>query len=157
MPRLWQEPAAELRPTCHGIQLSLRRSGLVRRLQRLFLVLVLLYLAELALLGQWVIAAVAATLAALHARSCRPGRVALPRRLLIGSYGRLHLLGVAGELTPATIHPASLRLGPWLLLVLQDHAGMHRLLLGPDNLEAGQLAALRRRVAALAQRPGGTR
>jgi hypothetical protein len=157
MPRLWKEPAPQLRPASHGIQLFLQPSRLVRHLGRLFMLLVLGYVAELLLLGQWMMATGAAVLAALYLWSCRHGRAVPARRLLIGSDGRVHLLGVAGEPTPASIHPSSMRLGPWLLLVLHDHAGVHRLLLGPDNLEAGQLAALRRRLAVVDQRLGGTR
>jgi hypothetical protein len=157
MPRLWMEPAPQLRAASHGIQLSLRPSRLVRHLGRLFMLLVLGYVAELLLRGQWVMAAGAAVLAALCLWSFRRGRAVLARRLLIGSDGRVHLLDVAGELIPATIHQSSVRLGPWVLLVLHEQAGVHRLLLGPDNLEAGQLAALRRRLTAVDQRLGGTR
>lgn len=158
LPRLWQEPAPQLRPVSHCIQLSLQSSRLARRVKWLFISLNLLYVIELALLGHWLMAAAAIVLAALHGWVGRTGHAAASsRRLLIGSDGRLHLLRVSGELEPVSLHPSSLRLGPWLLLVLRERAGVHRLLLGPDNLEAGQLAALRRRVAAITQRLGGTR
>lgn len=157
MPGLWNEPAPQLRPVSHGIQLSLQPSRLARHLGRLFMLLVLGYVVELLLLGEWMMAGGAAVLAALYLWSCRRGCAGPARRLLVGSDGRLHLLGIAGEPTLATIHPSSVRLGPWVLLVLHDHAGVHRLLLGPDNLEAGHMAALRRRLASVDQRLGGTR
>lgn len=73
------------------------------------------------------------------------------RRLLLSADGRLHLLEAGGKVVLATLQPCSMRLGPWLLLVLRDDEGTRRLLLGPDNLDPDHLAALRRQVAAIVQ------
>lgn len=118
-----------------------------------------LYLAQLIYLGHLVVATLVAAVGVTFAWRLRAGGSAAQtaRRLLLSADGRLHLLEVGGGLQSVALHPGSMRLGAWLLLVLRTGTGTHRLLLGPDNLEPEKLAALRRRVAGMAQRSGGTR
>lgn len=113
-----------------------------------------LYCAQLVWLGHLVVAglvAVPGTVFAWHLRDGYATRQAA-HRLLLSADGKLHLLGAGGRLLPATLLPDSMRLGPWLLLVLRAGTTTQRLLLGPDNLDAALLSALRRRVAAITHR-----
>jgi hypothetical protein len=127
---------------------------IARRALRLLLLAQGLYATELLLLGHPLAAsavlAIMVGLWWLRQRAVCPCR-SRPRRLLIAADGRLHLLTVGGAVVEVSLDPASMRLGPWLLLVMRGEAGVMRLLLGPDNLDAPQLAALRRRLGALRQ------
>jgi hypothetical protein len=78
-------------------------------------------------------------------RARRP-RARQPRRLLVTADGRVFLQLRDGAVEQASVGAASLRLGSTLLLVLRCGKRRHRLLLGPDNLARGQLAALQRRL-----------
>jgi hypothetical protein len=152
-PRLWREPWPQLRSASSGLDIPLTPSPLARRAAWTFLGAHLGYTLELAWLGHLPTAAVVVLPGSCLAwlwwgrRRDSPGQ---PRRLLIAADGRLHLLTVAGTVQQVTLHPSSLRLGPWLLLVFTTAQGQCRQLLGPDNLPPHQLAALRRRVLALA-------
>jgi hypothetical protein len=76
----------------------------------------------------------------------RQPRARRPRRLLVTADGRVFLQLGDGAVEQASVGSASLRLGRSLLLVLRCGKRRHRLLLGPDNLARGQLAALQRRL-----------
>ena len=127
---------------------------MAQRSLRLLLLAQALYATELLLLGHALagsaVLAMVAGLWWLRQREARPHRCC-PRRLLIAADGRLHILTVGGALAEVSLDPASLRLGPWLLLVLRGEGRVMRLLLGPDNLDPSQLAALRWRLGALRQ------
>jgi hypothetical protein len=116
----------------------------------------LLHALELALASQWLAApavlGIAAACAWLWRRAGRDSTTT-PRRLLLSADGRLHVLTVAGVVEEVTLHPASLRLGRWMLLLFAKRRGRIRVLLGPDNLEAAQLAGLQRRLGAMECRP----
>jgi hypothetical protein len=159
LPRLWREPVPSLPPTASGLQIPLHPSRVLRHGRRLMLALQCAYLAQLLVLGHLRVAGLVAVACVAFAWSCRAANAARPRarRLLLSADGKLHLLDAGGQVVPVVMQPCSMRLGPWLLLVLGDAAGVLRLLLGPDNLDAQQLAALQRVVAAIPQRPGGTR
>lgn len=154
LPALWRENPPGLPEATHGLQIPLRPSPAVRRGRWLIHALMGIYLVQLLLLDHFVVGAMVALLAAASGWQCR-GRnspVTTAQRLLLSADGRVHLLEAGGRVVAAVLHPSSMRLGPWLLLVLQVETGTRRLLLGPDNVAPGQLAALRRRVAAIPQR-----
>jgi hypothetical protein len=156
LPRLWREPAPEPRPAPDSLDLPLRPSPLGRRAARLFLATQLLFVFELALFGHWWLALAALALAARFAWLwVRSGRSApgSPRRLLLAADGRCHLLTVSGTVEELALHPASLRLGRWLLLLFRSGGRTHRFLLGPDNLAPAELAALQRRIGSTQGRP----
>lgn len=159
MPGLWKEAAPELPEAAAGLQLPLLPSRMVRRGGWLLLAAQGVYLAQLIYLGHLLVATLVVALGAAFAWNLRraAGTTRSARRLLLAADGRLHLLDPGGRLLPVRLHPASMRLGPWLLLVLVTGTGPQRLLLGPDNVDPGRLAALRRRVAAMPHRLGGTR
>lgn len=159
LPQLWREPLPTLPGSARGVQFPLHPSRVAREGRWLMLTLSCLYLGQLVLLGHLRVAVPAAVAAGAFAwlsraapRSSKPAR-----RLLWSADGRLHLLEAGGSVVPVTLQSSSMRLGRWLLLVLRDDAGTRRWLVGPDNLDPAGLAALRRRVAAIPQRPGGTR
>lgn len=159
LPGLWREPLPQLPDAAAGLQLPLHPSRVVRMGGWVLLAVQGLYLAQLIYLGHLVVATPVAVIGVTFAWRLRAGSSAAQtaRRLLLAADGRLHLLEVGGGLQPAALHPGSMRLGAWLLLVLSTGTGTHRLLLGPDNLDPDKLAALRRRVAGIPQRLGGTR
>lgn len=157
LPRMWREPAPEPRPASHSLDIALRPSPLGRRAAWLFLAAQLLFMLELALLGHWWQALAASALAAgfgwqwvVRSRRSSPGSA---RRLLLAADGRCHLLTVSGAVEELALQPASLRLGRWLLLLFRSGGRTHRLLLGPDNLAAAELAALQRRIGTTQGRP----
>jgi hypothetical protein len=155
---MWREPAPALRPAPHSLDIPLRPSPLARRAATLLLAAQSLYTLELALLGHWLVALMASGLAAGSAWQWlrpRQGTAATPRRLLLAADGRWHVLTVSGALEPLALQPASLRLGRWLLLLFRNGGRTHRLLLGPDNLEPSQLAALQRRLGSPETRSEG--
>jgi hypothetical protein len=156
---MWREPAPGLRPASRSLDIPLRPSPLARRAAGLFVLAQVLYLLELVLLGRLLPALLAVGLAAGSAWLClRPprGAACTPRRLLLAADGRWHLLTVSGTLEQLALQPASLRLGRWLLLMFQTgDRRTHRLLLGPDNLDPAQLAALQRRLGAPESRSEG--
>lgn len=148
-PQLWEEGAPALRPATHGLELALAPSPLARWAAGVFIVAQVIYAAELALLGHWLPGGLVLTLAAgcdwLQRRAQRD-EAHRPRLLLLTTEGRLYLLDFSGRLVEVCLQPATMRLGPWLLLVLTAGPRRIRLLLGPDNLPAGKLADLRRRL-----------
>lgn len=142
-----------------GVQIPLRPSPVTRKGRWLLHALQGAYLLQLVSLGHLSVAVIVLVISAASAWQCRQGRPssAPATRLLLSSDGRVHLLGIGNRVAAATLQPCSMRLGPWLLLVLRDASGTRRLLLGPDNVDPVQLAALRRRLAASTHRLGGTR
>lgn len=152
--RAWHEAPPAPRAVSTDLAIPLLPSRLARSTRRLLLLLLPLYGLELLLLGHWLAATAIVALALLAGWQGRgPGApFRQPRRLLLAADGRLHILTVAGELEAVQLHPSSLRLGPWLLLVLcRPGDRPHRLLLGPDNLDGASLAALRRRMVLVDQ------
>ena len=75
-----------------------------------------------------------------------PGRARTLRELQLGCDGSA-LLTVCGQGVPVALAAGSMRLGPYLLLVLREaQGGYHCLLLGPSNTDPAGLAALHRRL-----------
>ncbi|MDQ2639329.1 MAG: hypothetical protein M3Y79_01925 [Pseudomonadota bacterium] len=159
VPQWWREDSPGLPDATQGMQIPLRPSPVAQKGRWLLHGLLGVYLAQLVLLGHLLVAGMVAVLAGALVWQCRCHRSsAQPAlRLLLAADGRIHLLEADGTVEPATLQPCSMRLGLWLLLVLRADTGTRRLLLGPDNVDPVQLAALRRRMAAVAHRPGGTR
>jgi hypothetical protein len=60
--------------------------------------------------------------------------------------GQLLLIAEGARSVQVSPGPGGLRLGRYLLLVVRSETGSHRMLLGPDNVAAGELAALKRRL-----------
>lgn len=153
-PRLWREALPRPAAASHALDIPLVPSPLARRAFAVLLAAQLLHAIELLLLQHLVMAgavlAVAVVLGLGRRRAMRTS-AATPRRLLLLADGRLCLLLAGGAVEPATLLPQSLRLGAWLLLVLRSGTATHRLLIGPDNLAAGPLATLRRRLGATTQ------
>lgn len=152
--RAWHEAPAAPHAVRHGLEIALVPSPLVRRLRRGFLVGQAAFALELLLLGHGAAAVLVLSLAMAPGLQQRMPRLAVsraPRRLLVAADGRLHLLGVGGDVEPVRLQGSSLRLGPWLLLSLRGEGRVHRLLLGPDNVPPALLAALRRRMLRIDQ------
>jgi hypothetical protein len=105
--------------------------------------LVLGHALELLLMRHWL---VAVCVALAGVRCFRPERTVRWSSLRVDGQGRLFLRDAKGWSEQVWCRPQSLRLGPCLLLVLCGASGVHRLVIGPDNLDAAQLAALRRRL-----------
>jgi FAD/FMN-containing dehydrogenase len=124
-----------------------------------FLLALLLHAAELMLTGHaWV--AAGTTVLALGAwaagRQLTPHRPGSPRRLLLAADGRLHVLGIGGNVQQLALGAASLWLGSAVLLELRAPRQTFRVLVGRGNLDPATLAALRRRLrgaAAAARHP----
>jgi hypothetical protein len=133
-----------------GLDLILRPSIRVRWGGGLFVLVALGHAA-----GQWLqgsLPRAAAILAATAIASVSlwrwlsPGKALSAQRLLAGPDGSLCLVTGDGRSWEVTLMPGSMRLGPYLLLVLRTAHCRHRLLLGPDNVDPANLAALRRRL-----------
>jgi hypothetical protein len=122
----------------------------LRVLRRLFLFAILLYAVELLLNRHWFAAPLAmlASSAFGHRRAFAIATGGSADCLVVAPDGRLFLKSRAGGIEEVWLRPASLRLGPHLLLVLRSSGPDVRLLLGPDNLPAPLLAALNRRLLA---------
>lgn len=158
----WHESPPLPRPSRAGLDIPLRPSPLLRHLARGFGVAQLLFAIELGVLRHEEAAVMVLGLVLLPRMAMRwrgDVSVATPRRLLLAADGRIHLLTARGQIQEVQLAGSSLRLGAWLLLGLRGSAGMHRLLLGPDNVAPADLAALRRRLlrvdqAAQAVAPG---
>lgn len=105
--------------------------------------MITVYVLELVLEGHLVGAVLAVVLVVF---GVWPGRAEPWRRLRVEPDGQLLLISQGGESLEVRLGPGGVRLGQHLLLVLRSGRGLHRLLLGPDNLTAGQLAALKRRL-----------
>lgn len=143
---LWS--AAPPQP-CSAMQvlvLPLRPSPRWRATLRLLRWLVAAHALELLLTRHWL----AAMLVAMLAACCLTGGRSPRGRYLRLESGRMCLVHPGGVLEEVRLGSGSMRLGPHLLLVLQGGKGIHRVLLGPDNVAARELAALNRRL------PGGT-
>jgi hypothetical protein len=121
---------------------------MVRRCFRTLLVALLLHAVVLAWTRHPFAAlstvALTAALAWQRQQACRSSAA---RRLLIAADGRLHLRMTPGTTVAVDLHPASMRLGAWVLLRLSAPGLRLTFLLGPDNVDAALLAALRRRLA----------
>lgn len=146
--RQWREPWPAARPSREGLEIPLLPSPLVRRSSRILLVALLLHAAVLFWTQHpWsaLVAAVMAGSAWLWLRFGRPPDVA--QRLLVAADGRFHLLVASGQVQAVHVHPASMRLGSWVLLRLSAPRMRLTVLLGPDNVEPAVLTALRRRLA----------
>jgi hypothetical protein len=145
-----------VRAAAHSLDIALQPSPLLGRGARLFCGVQLLHALELALRGH-PLAALAmfgtGAVCLIWLRSTWRSPAQGARRLLLLADGRALLLTVAGEVQPVALSASSLRLGAWLLLVLHGPRVCYRLLLGPDNLEAASLSALRRRLVAAGQKP----
>lgn len=153
VPRLWREAVPVPAAAAGSLDIALRPSPLAHRALRVLLVAQLLYSVELLLLQHVQVAGMVLALAAvlvLGQRRAARAAASAPRRLLLLADGRLCLLLAGGAVEPATLLPSSLRLGSWLLLVLRSGPRTHRLLIGPDTLDAAPLACLRRRLGAAA-------
>ena len=158
LPQLWRESPPGLPEAGQGLQIPLRPSPLASKGRGLLHALLASYLVQLLLLDHLRVAVLVMLLWAAFAWQCRMAKSPAPaRRLLLSADGRLHLLGTGNTLAVAALQSCSMRLGPWLLLVLRDDTGTRRLLLGPDNVDPVQLAALRRRLTVITHRLGGTR
>jgi hypothetical protein len=153
---LLQEPALLPRATSHGLDLPVLASPAARWAAWLFVLGGVLYALELLLSAHWLAATVvAALLMFLIWQLRRMNRVLAgnPRRLLLAADGRIHVLSVAGMVEQVHLHPASMRFGPWMLLLLVRDKRNFPLLVGPDNTQPQQLAALRRRLLQAATSP----
>lgn len=147
--RAWHEAPATPHAARHGLEFALLPSPLVRRLRRAFLLAQVIFAVELLLLGHGLAAALVLALAWLPGLQQHIPWLAAPpppRRLLLAADGRLHLLGITGDVEPVRLQGTSLRLGPWLLLTLRGEGRVQRLFLGPDNVPPAPLATLRRRM-----------
>lgn len=146
--RQWREPWPVARASRQGLDIPLLPSPLVRRCSWLLLLVLLLH-AFVLVWTQHPWSALFATGVAVSAWLGRrvgcPPDVAL--RLLVNADGRLQLLMASETLQDVQVHPASMRLGPWMLLRLRMPRAGLTVLLGPDNVEPAVLAALRRRLA----------
>jgi len=115
----------------------------------LYGLLALVYCAQLLTQRNWLCAvlvfgATAVLAAVLWRGRGRPGH-ATPHRLRLCGDGTLHIFKTDGHVVRARIHTCSVRLGRcWLLVVVTEAGALQRLLLGPGNLQAAQLAALGR-------------
>jgi hypothetical protein len=110
---------------------------------------------ELMLTGHWLAAGAVAVTAVLGGWPPGQGKSGRrPRQLVIATDGRLLLDYPEGEMKEAQLLRQSMRLGSHVLLVLAAGGHVHRLLLGPDNLNPGQLAALKCRLPAGSAPPG---
>ena len=143
---LWLHQSLQLRPAPEALTVPLRPSPRLRVARRLFLCMTVLYVSELLLRHHWLAAPGVALLLLLGAH---PGRIRHPRCLQLDREGSLWLQWHSGRWEQLRLHPASLRLGAHVLLVLRGSSGVQRVLLGPDNLAPDALAALQRRL-----RPG---
>ena len=137
----WHEPPPRLHAAATALELPLRPSSRLRVALWLLRLLILVYVAQLALERHWL----AASLVALLAVAFRGGRVCRWRCLRLET-DRLFLISSGGGMQPVCLGAGAMRLGSHLLLVLRSSDGGHCVLLGPDNLAAGQLAALMRRL-----------
>ncbi|HTQ35970.1 MAG TPA: hypothetical protein VMH77_02945 [Steroidobacteraceae bacterium] len=143
---LWRETPRPLPAIPDVLEITLRPSPRLRWAIRLLWGLALLYAVELALTGHPAAAAAVCLLAAAgFGPGVGAGTGARTRRLVLDA-GRLWLVD-GGAPVPVHLDPGSFRLGSHLLLVLRCHGGVQRLLLGPDNMAAAELACLRRRLA----------
>ncbi len=145
--RLWFAPPLQLRAAEALLELPLRPAPRLRVARRVLLLLILGYALELTLTGHramMLLALLAATGFGPVPRVFRADRK-IPDHLLLLPDGRLWI-SYSGAVEEVTLQPESMRLGPHLLLVLRDGRHSLRLLLGPDNLAAADLAALRRRL-----------
>jgi hypothetical protein len=145
----WIEPVPQPRPAAHGLDIPLHPSPLARRANWFFVFAQLLFALELAWMGLWPAAGGMAAITACWLGCSRMRGGEAPRqlrRLLLSADGKLHAMSGNGQVVGLQLHPASLCLGPWLLLRLKGDKGSHVVLLGPDNMEPSALAALRRRM-----------
>ena len=121
----------------------------LRRAGRWLALLACAYPAELLWRGHLVAAAVVMLLAAGLGFCCRRqlgNGDAMPRRLVGTAAGDLFIVEPGLPARHALLHPASMRLGAHLLLVVQCEGRAFRFLLGPDNLAPHLLAQLQRRL-----------
>lgn len=142
---LWVAASPQCCPATQVLVLPLRPSPRWRAALRLLRWLVVAHAVELLLTRHWL----AAMLVAMLAACCLTGGRSPRGRYLRLEPGRMCLVHPGGVLEEVRLGSGSMRLGPHLLLVLQGGNGIHRVLLGPDNVAVRELAALKRRL------PGG--
>lgn len=75
-----------------------------------------------------------------------PGGSRGTRQLQLEQDGTTILMTADGRRLAVTLMPGSIRLGQHLLLVFRNTDSYHWLLLGPENVDPGSLAALWRRL-----------
>lgn len=149
--KLWWRPPPQACPAPDALELPLLPSSRLRMAGRACLLVVVLYALELWLTGHRLAAPAVLLAAAAGARRRSAGSD--HGHLVLLADGRLFLRrGQAME--EVRLAPASLRLGPHLLLVLRGERRTVRVLLGPDNLPPDLLAACQRRLPRSA--PAGT-
>ncbi len=152
-----QEASLQLRPAPQLLELALYPSSRLRRAARCLVVALLAYTFELGFRGH-PFAALALLLftsvAAWRWRAWHALDSSTPRHLRCTSDGRLSLVSATGNVEEVSLQPESLRFGRHLLLVLRGSTRRHRVLLGPDNLAPGELAALNRRLPMATVVPG---
>jgi hypothetical protein len=127
-----------------SIELPLRPSRTLRRARWLLLVLQSCFVLELLLERHWA-AAILAGLCGFTGMSA--GQSRMPCRLQLHADGECFAFDRAGDRHRVILLPSTVVLGSHVLLVWRCAQGRRSVLLGPDNVEAGQLAALRRRLS----------
>jgi hypothetical protein len=142
---LWAAAPPQPCSATQVLLLPLRPSPRWRAALRLLRWLAVAHAVELLLTRHWLPALLVAMLAAF----CLTGGRSPRGRYLRLEPGRMCLVHPGGVLEEVRLGSGSMRLGAHLLLVLHGGNGIDRLLLGPDNLAPGELAALNRRL------PGG--
>jgi hypothetical protein len=135
--------AVTARPDTTTLDLPLKPSRWPCIVRHLSVAAMFLYVLELQLRGHWIVAMVLAVLALF---TWRPAHAEGWTRFSLTADGSLFLARSDGVPHRMELRPQSLRLGRRLLLVLHGKGSTQWLLLGPDNMPAHQLAALRRRL-----------
>lgn len=146
-------PAPRPHPAARSLDLPLQPLPVLRWLSRLYLCSICLYAGQLLLTGHPVVAVITLLLGAairFALRQVKPAGPEAPRRLMVAADGRLHVATISGQVMRVELGGESLWLGSAALLVLHAGGSVHRLFLGAGNLEPAQLAALRRRLRAVA-------
>jgi hypothetical protein len=139
----WREPQSCPHPATTALELSLRPSPRLRGVLWLLRLLILAYAGELVLAQHGTAASLVLMLAVAGLWRARAPR---GRGLRLEADGRLFLRLDDDSTRQVWLAGSGLRLGSHLLLVLRSGKSCHRVLLGPDNLAAGELAALQRRL-----------
>lgn len=123
-------PAAQWFAHCHLFAMAIHIGHLAITGHRVMVVLLIL-------LAVWIRSAL---------RQLNPSGPTSPRLLILTHDGRLHVAQVNGQIVAVHLGGESLWLGSAALLVLKSPSHTWRLLLGPGNVRAPVLAALRRRL-----------
>jgi len=147
----WRQRPVLLPAAAGPLEIPLQPSVRLRRFRWLLLALIGCHVAALLVERHWAVAAVTGLCGAIIALAAQARG---PVRLLVRADGRCFLFGPAGDCEEATLQSGSMFLGSHVLLVWSGAAGGYRMVLGPDNLAGGQLAALRRRLSRAAAGSG---